>query len=76
MYLNSLYFNSKGKDKLKKKGKQRMSKKTLLIEDLVNWSEPKRVNTKNGPRLLRKASTNETFWKAWKENKATLKEAL
>ena len=49
--------------------------KTIELEKLVNWSEAKRVNTKHGPRLLRKGHTTELFWDAWKQHKQTLKDA-
>ena len=41
----------------------------------LNWSEPKRVHTKNGYRLLSIAKPNEIFWNAWKENKQVLKDS-
>lgn len=39
----------------------------------LNWSDPKRVNTRNGERDLRTAPPNETFWSLWKSQKAELK---
>lgn len=45
------------------------------IETLAKWSPPKEVQTKYGPRLLRKAEVTEAFSKAWKTHKAALKEA-
>src|SRR5689334_15895371 len=45
------------------------------IQSLVNWSEPKEIQTKHGPRLLSKAPTTPEFWTAWKEHKEELKAA-
>ena len=52
-----------------------MTTTTVQIEKLVAWSEPKRVETKMGPRNLRKAPTTQTFWDAWRSDKETLKRA-
>lgn len=41
----------------------------------LDWSEPKKVSTRNGERLLRKAAPTETFWALWKAQKAELKAA-
>lgn len=49
--------------------------KTVEIEKLVNWSSARRVETKNGPRMLRTAATTEEFWAAWRSSKETLKAA-
>ena len=40
----------------------------------MNWSEPKRVHTKNGYRILVTSKPDEKFWIAWKENKQSLKD--
>jgi SWI/SNF-related matrix-associated actin-dependent regulator 1 of chromatin subfamily A len=45
------------------------------IQTLVNWSEPKEVNTKYGPKLLRTANATPEFWEAWKNHKEDLKAA-
>ena len=45
------------------------------VESIANWSAPKELQTKNGPRLLRKAETSEKFWTAWRANKDALKAA-
>jgi SWI/SNF-related matrix-associated actin-dependent regulator 1 of chromatin subfamily A len=45
------------------------------IQSLVNWSEPKEIQTKHGPRLLSKAPATPEFWTAWKEHKEELKAA-
>lgn len=45
------------------------------IEALANWSAEKEVQTKRGPRLLRKAKPDETFWLAWAESKQDLQAA-
>ena len=38
-------------------------------ESLCQWSEPKEVRTKNGPRLLRKAQITDAFRSAWRADK-------
>jgi SWI/SNF-related matrix-associated actin-dependent regulator 1 of chromatin subfamily A len=43
------------------------------IEKLARWSEPKEVQTKFGPRLMRKAAVTPEFSAAWKTNKDELK---
>lgn len=43
------------------------------IESLANWSKPKEIQTKYGPRLLRKAAVTETFSAQWKAHKDDLK---
>jgi len=48
---------------------------TMKIEDIAQWGSPKRVETKNGPRNLRKAFPQSKFWTAWKSSKVALKEA-
>jgi len=40
----------------------------------MNWSEPKRVHTKRGYRILLTAHPDEKFWITWKENKQSLKD--
>jgi SWI/SNF-related matrix-associated actin-dependent regulator 1 of chromatin subfamily A len=45
------------------------------IEKLARWSEPKEVQTKFGPRLMRKAAVTPEFSSAWKTNKEGLKDA-
>lgn len=52
-----------------------MSTTTLKIEDLVQWSQPKSIHTKQGPRRLRTAEPTDLFWRAWKASKETLKQA-
>ena len=47
----------------------------IKISELVDWSEPKRVNTGQGPRDLRTAPATEQFWTAWRGDKETLKAA-
>ncbi len=47
----------------------------LNIETLVKWSAGKRVDTINGPRLLRTAFATQEFWAAWKAGKEALKAA-
>ena len=38
----------------------------------LRWSEPKRVKTRNGDRILRTAKPDENFWTVWKEKKPEL----
>jgi hypothetical protein len=47
------------------------------IEALLPWGEPKDVNTKFGPKRLRKApiGTTSPFWGVWREQKAALRDA-
>ncbi len=44
-----------------------------VIEKLARWSEPKEVQTKFGPRLMRKAAVTPEFSAAWKNGKDELK---
>jgi SNF2 family DNA or RNA helicase len=49
---------------------------TLEIEKLVEWSDPKRVETKFGPKDLHTAKcATPLFWDAWRAAKEKLKEA-
>jgi SWI/SNF-related matrix-associated actin-dependent regulator 1 of chromatin subfamily A len=48
---------------------------TIDIPAMLPWSEPKRVNTRNGPRLLRKAAPTDAFWQAWRAAKQELSRA-
>lgn len=43
------------------------------IESLANWSKPKEIQTKYGPRLLRKAAVTESFSAQWKAHKDEMK---
>lgn len=47
----------------------------IQIENLLPWGESKRVATKAGERILRKAATTEKFWEIWNANKDALKSA-
>ena len=47
----------------------------LQIETLLPWGEPKKIGTKAGERILRKAAPTEAFWALWRANKETLKRA-
>lgn len=38
----------------------------------LKWSEPKRVPTRNGDRILRTAKPDENFWTVWRERKHEL----
>lgn len=48
-----------------------MDEKRLLT--LANWSQPKEIQTRNGPRILRKAAVTDAFRVAWKQEKDALK---
>lgn len=50
-----------------------MSTTTIKIEDLVQWSEGKRIDTRNGRRILHTAEPTETFWAAWHTHKEELR---
>ena len=39
----------------------------------IQFSEPKRVDTKRGPKILRKAEPSEAFWTAWRKQKDDIK---
>lgn len=47
----------------------------MKIEELANWSKPKRVETRKGPMLLRTAQPADPFWLAWRSGKDQLKQA-
>jgi len=47
----------------------------INLETLCAWSAPRRIQTKHGPRLLRKAPTDEAFWAVWRSGKDQLKAA-
>lgn len=48
---------------------------TFALRDLCEWSAPKRVNTRNGERILQTATppAGHPFWDAWKQAKDQLK---
>lgn len=48
---------------------------TVNISDLLAWSKPRRVNTKNGPMDVSEALPTREFYALWKSNKPVLKEA-
>lgn len=48
---------------------------TTFIEALADWSAPREVFTKHGPRLLRTARPEADFWRAWTDYKSDLKSA-
>jgi len=48
---------------------------TIRIENLTHWSPQKRVETRQGPRLLRTGEATQLFWRAWKSSKTELKAA-
>lgn len=45
------------------------------IKHLLNWSTPRSVNTRRGPRLLREAEILPDFWDVWRSQKDELKAA-
>ncbi len=46
---------------------------TETILKLANWTTPKEITTKNGPRMLRTAAKTEAFSVAWKHEKDAMK---
>ncbi len=45
------------------------------VESLAAWGEPREVVTSRGRRNLRKAAPTESFWAAWRADKAALQAA-
>jgi len=45
------------------------------VAELLPWSEPKKVRTKNGPRLVSNATPDQKFWAIYKTNKPALRAA-
>lgn len=43
------------------------------FESLAAWSAPKKVNTSQGPRIVRSAVPGKKFWDAWGKDKEKLK---
>jgi len=43
------------------------------FEALAAWSQPKKVNTAQGPRMVRSARPTDKFWKEWGKDKERLK---
>lgn len=52
-----------------------MNAVSVDLEKIVKWSPAFEVQTKNGPRMLRKAEPNEDFWNAWRASKDQMKAA-
>lgn len=50
-----------------------MSNDSIDVEQLANWSQPKEIETKYGPRLMRRADLPAGFWDIWKAHKDALK---
>lgn len=48
---------------------------TFDIATLCKWGEAKKIETRNGPRMLRTAPATEKFWTLWRANKSTLQAA-
>lgn len=47
----------------------------VKIEELLPWGQQAQVNTRNGPRILRKAKPDDRFSLLWRTNKQALKDA-
>jgi hypothetical protein len=45
------------------------------VEALVKWRAGKEVQTRRGPRILRKAKPTEEFWLAWRASKQAMQTA-
>lgn len=43
------------------------------LAKLTTWSAPKEVQTKRGPRILRKATPDENFWQVWRLHQQMLR---
>lgn len=41
----------------------------------LDWSDPKQINTKHGPKLVMHAAPNQQFWTAWKDCRDCVKDA-
>lgn len=52
-----------------------MTTTTCKIENLLAWSQPRKVSTRAGERLLRTAAPTSSFWDAWRADKTKLKDA-
>lgn len=52
-----------------------VSRETIIseLERLLPWGTPREVSTKQGARMLRKATPTEAFWNAWRAGKDQLK---
>ncbi len=48
---------------------------TTAIADLLPWGKEQQVQTKAGPRIVRKAAPTEGFWSAWRAAKEQLRAA-
>lgn len=48
---------------------------TIEIENIANWGEPKKLATKFGPKILRKAPVTPKFQQIWKANKDECRKA-
>jgi Mimiviridae putative ATP-dependent RNA helicase len=46
---------------------------SLLLE-VVEWSLPRKVSTKNGERILREGRPTPEFWQLWRTDKDTIRE--
>lgn len=46
---------------------------TLLLE-LVEWSQPRRLDTRRGPRVFREGAPTPEFWEVWRLDKDAVKE--
>lgn len=50
-----------------------MTKQAINIADLASWSAAEEVKTRNGLRLLSKATPDDKFWDLYRSNKQALK---
>ncbi len=46
---------------------------SIDVSTVLDWSESRRVETKNGPRMMSSAKPTEDFWTLWRANKVELK---
>jgi superfamily II DNA or RNA helicase len=60
-------------------GLRSRKEESMNIHDLmatVEWSHPIQLNTKRGPRLLKKAPITQAFWKVYGEDKELFKKQM
>jgi superfamily II DNA or RNA helicase len=48
----------------------------MKLLESIEWSHPVTLNTRNGPRLLRKAPITKEFWEEWGRDKELYKQIL
>ena len=52
-----------------------MATLTIAIESLCEWSDPRQLTTRSGPRILRTANPTEEFWTLWRADKSAARAA-